>query len=550
MMLGIDVGGTHTDAVCIDNGSIISTVKRLTHTQDLVSSIVDAVEGLDVDVERVERVVLSTTLATNSIVEDRLGPTGMIVSGGPGIDPREYFLDENFYLVKGAIDHRGRQYQELAEKDVIDVGRRLKARSIEGIGIVSKFSVRNPLHENRIHSILTEDFRYTSMGHQMSGSLNFPRRIFTTYFNTAVMPVQHRFLESVGMALRDMGIYTDMLILKADGGTITYNSAFNLPVETILSGPAASIMGAVALTGERGTALVLDIGGTTTDMGVLAGGVPLMQPRGVDIGGKKTLVRGLELLSLGVAGDSRVILEDGNVRIGPTRVGPPACLGGELPTPTDALSVVGLFDEGEKERARKALSDMSREMNKSVEDVARLVIKTFCHELKDAAIRFINELNSRPVYTIHDMIYPEVIRPEGIIVVGGPAGSLCSLLEDTFGIPCKVPRYYEVANAVGACLARTTVRITLLADTYLGKLLCPEMDIEEDIPGNYSPDDVKAFGMERLDELYEYLGMKDRPETDVVEEQSFNMVRGFRTVGKNIRMRLQTRPGVLPLSEM
>ncbi|HDM32674.1 MAG TPA: hydantoinase/oxoprolinase family protein [Deltaproteobacteria bacterium] len=548
MMLGIDVGGTHTDAIIIDGGEITASAKKVTRKQDLVGSIVDAVIGLGIDVARVKRVVLSTTLATNSIVENTLAPVGMVVSAGPGIDPREYFLNEDFYLVKGAIDHRGREYQGLSDREVVDAGRKLKARSIEGIGIVSKFSVRNPMHENRVHYLLANEFKYISMGHQMSGSLNFPRRIYTAYFNTAVMPLQHGFLKSVGDAFRDMGINADILILKADGGTITHDAAFRLPVETILSGPAASIMGAIALTGERRTALVLDIGGTTTDIGVLVKGVPLMQPQGVDMAGKKTLVRGLDLLSLGLAGDSTVVVEDGKIRIGPGRKGPPACLGGTSPTPTDALSVMGLFDKGERRRAEESFESIAQVLDKAVEEVARQVIRNFCQELKSAVTEFIDVLNSRPVYTIHDMIYPELISPETVIVVGGPAGSFCSLMEDTFGLECKVPQYHEVANAIGACLARTTVRITLVADTHLGKLICPELDIEKDIPGDYSPDDVKVFGMERLDELYRYLGMEDRPDIDVVEEQSFNMVRGFRTVGKNIRLRVQSRPGVLSLS--
>ena len=235
MILGIDIGGTHTDAVCIDKKDIVSTAKAVTG-DDLVQSILDVVGRLGIDYTGIDRVVLSTTLSTNAIIERKFAPTGMIVSAGPGIDPRLYFLTGDFHLVDGAIDHRGREYIPIKEDQIRGVAQELKGKGITGVGIVSKFSVRNSAHETLINALIDKDFKNISMGHTMSGTLNFHRRLNTTYFNTAVMPVQVRFVESVRQALQELGIHCSMLFLKADGGTYSSSAADRLPVEC----PAAS----------------------------------------------------------------------------------------------------------------------------------------------------------------------------------------------------------------------------------------------------------------------------------------------------------------------
>jgi len=200
MILGIDVGGTHTDAVCIENGTVVATAKALT-SHDLVASIREVITGLGVDPGKVRRTILSTTLSTNAIIEKTFPRAGMIISAGPGIDPGSYFLNDDFYLVSGAMDHRGREYIPLKREEVLEAAGKLKSSGIEGVGIVSKFSVRNPGHEMSIHSLINKDFEHISLGHTLSGSLNFPRRVNTAYFNTAVMPMQKGFVQSVKKAL-------------------------------------------------------------------------------------------------------------------------------------------------------------------------------------------------------------------------------------------------------------------------------------------------------------------------------------------------------------
>lgn len=544
MILGIDIGGTHTDAVCLSAGEIIATAKVRTGT-DLVASIIAAIQGLSIDHAELKRVVLSTTLSTNAIVEKKYARTGMIVAAGPGLDPQAYFLSDDFFLVEGAIDHRGREYIPLRTSQIQDVAREIEARGIREVGVVSKFSVRNPAHELAVHGLIERDFLHITLGHQMSGTLNFPRRIHTTYFNSAVMPIQEHFVRSVKQALRELGIRARLLFLKADGGTYSSYAADRLPVETILSGPAASMMGAVALGRGDACTLVLDIGGTTTDMGILIGGYPILEPRGISVDGLKTLVRGLKMRSIGAGGDSLVRVEAGVLRVGPQREGPPACLGGSSPTPMDALCCLGELPIGDKQRAAQAISGIAAALGRDLPSTARDVVATLTATIRAAAQDFIREVNTQPVYTIQEMLHPELVTPVQAIIIGAPAATLKSSLEAALCMPCIVPEHAAVANAMGAALAKTTAQITVLADTQQQRFICPELDINEVIPITFTLDEVRVRGIKALWENAIYLGLTDDADIDVVESQSFNMVSGFRTVGRNMRLKLQTRPGIL-----
>lgn len=545
MILGIDIGGTHTDAVCVDREGIRASAKAITG-DDLVASILEVIEELGIEYHDLRRVVLSTTLSTNTIIEKKYAPTGMIVSAGPGIDPRSYFLNGDFHLVRGAIDHRGREYVPVDRTQVLSVAAALKERGVRGVGVVSKFSVRNPQHETQIRALIEGEFPYLSMGHSLSGKLAFPRRINTTYFNTAVMPVQERFVGSVKKALGALGITTPLLFLKADGGTFSSEAADRLPVETILSGPAASMMGSVALCRDRGaTTIVLDVGGTTTDIGVLVGGLPLLEPKGVIIDDLKTLVRGLKVVPVGAGGDSAVSLDGGVIRVGPHRDGPPVCLGGRVPTPMDAFCMLGGFPGGDAARACTAVQGLCEPLARGSEEVSREIITTMAQNIRRAADAFIDDVNTHPVYTIYEMLHPEVVTPRQVMLIGGPATLLKPYIEEAFGLPCIVPPHAMVANALGAALARTTGEITLMADTQLRRLVCPELGMEQQISPTLTMEELKDIGIKALADRAEFLGLSDSYEISILEELSFNMVRGFSTTGKNLRLKMQTRPGIL-----
>jgi hypothetical protein len=131
------------------------------------------------------------------------------------------------------------------------------------------------------------------------------------------------------------------------------------------------------------------------------------------------------------------------------------------------------------------------------------------------------------------------------MVIGGPAKALQPYIEDVFQMKCLVPDHFNVANALGAALARTTAQITLLADTQLKKLICPELDVHMEIPAWYDINELISFGKQALADNARYLGLSDDIETDVIEQQSFNMIKGFNTTGKNLRAKIQSRPGII-----
>ena len=166
-----------------------------------------------------------------------------------------------------------------------------------------------------------------ALGHRLSGRLNFPRRIATAYWNAAVWTLHNRFADAVEASLKDMGIDAPAYLLKADGGAIPLSVSRERPVEALLSGPAASVMGMMALMPSCSEdTLVLDMGGTTTDIALLAAGQPVLSPDDLVVNGRSTLVRALKSVSIGLGGDSQVTVAPG-IQVGPLRKGPALAFG-------------------------------------------------------------------------------------------------------------------------------------------------------------------------------------------------------------------------------
>jgi N-methylhydantoinase A/oxoprolinase/acetone carboxylase beta subunit len=324
MIIGLDVGGTHTDVVLLDGSGLKSEIKVPTDTANLFQSVLTGLDAVTagIDPAEIDRIVLSTTLPTNAIVQNKIPPVGMIVSSGPGIDPECYRTNGHYFPVAGSIDHRGREREPINPDEINAIAKRLNQDGIRHVGVVGKFSVRNPSHELEISSILEQSFEKTFMGHRISGNLNFGRRIATTYLNAAVYPLHMEFYQAVQKSLAARGLKLPLRILKADGGNMKFESSIDYPVQTILSGPAASVMGAVALCSEKEDTLVMDIGGTTTDMAVLLDRAPVLDPLGIELARYKTLIRALDILSIGLGGDSVVRISDGQLTVGPERRGP------------------------------------------------------------------------------------------------------------------------------------------------------------------------------------------------------------------------------------
>ena len=249
LYLGLDVGGTHTDAVLIGEKGIVSHYKAVTDHDNLLLSVRRAIEEItrDADRKKIKRVNLSTTLSTNAIIENKLEDVCVITSSGPGIDPGNFKIGSFFYMVGGSIDHRGTEVMGLDEKAISSIAGEAAKKKIRTFAAVTKFSTRNPDQENAIGRAFDDLSDFTTLGHKLSGQLSFPRRIVTAYFNSAVWRMYNKFADAIDEGLRELGIEAEVNILKADGGTMPIALSRSKPVESILSGPAASVMGIVAL---------------------------------------------------------------------------------------------------------------------------------------------------------------------------------------------------------------------------------------------------------------------------------------------------------------
>ena len=548
MIVGLDMGGTHVDAAIIKNGKVLKTAKQPTDRDNLFKSIWNTLNILleDCDRSKIKRINLSTTVSTNAIVEEKTSPVGVIIQSGPGLNNN--FLacgDENIF-VSGYVDHRGKVVKGLNLAEIQDGVESFKKKDIQHCAVITKFSTRNPSHEIEINNAINKDFSHVTMGHTLSGKLNFPRRVFTSYLNSAVYDTFGDFALYIKRSLKKEGINAPVFILKADGGTMNLNASEKKPVETILSGPAASFMGINAMLDTDKDAVLLDIGGTTTDIFFLVDGVPLFEPLGIKIGPYNTLVRAIFSVSIGLGGDSSIDIGDGNVKIGPKREGVPYAFGGPKPTPTDAMIVLGHIGEGDEKRAHEAMEILGGQLDLSVEKTAKTVLKTMASTVKSKVDELLQEINSKPVYTIKELLYGKKVEPSLINIIGGPADILAPILEEEFNLPCRYPKNYDVANAIGAALAKTTTEINMIADTSQQTLSVPELGIYEKISGKYTLENARKRATELLRESAISLGAeKDTIETEIVEENSFNMVRGFYTSGKNIRIKAQIKPGLI-----
>ncbi len=548
MIIGLDVGGTHTDAVLLRKGELIHHIKVPTDSADLLKTVLSGLEAItaDIDPGDIRRAVLSTTLATNLVAQQNLHPVGMVVSAGPGIDPQHFRTNAHYHVVKGALDHRGREIQPLDRNEICSVGERFKQEGIRYAGVVSKFSVRNPEHEKRMASFLEPYVEKVFLGNDFSGALNFPRRIATTYLNAAVYPVHKAFFEAVQQSLSRKGLDVPIRILRPDGGNMNFASSVDHAAQTILSGPSASVMGAVAHAPDQGTSLVLDIGGTTTDMAVLIDAVPLLAPSGIEIGPYKTSIRALLTRSLAIGGDSEAAVQNGELVIGPGRKGAAMAFGGPVPTPTDAFCVLGLMTEGNRDRASEGLKPLADQLNLPVEAAAAQIFESACRKILDGAQAMLDEINSKPVYTVHELWEGSRIVPEHLIILGGPAPHFAEKLEALFNRKVTVVPHWQVANAIGCALARTTCEVSLFADTAQGIATAPGENFSRHIGPGFDMQDARKLCIELLKAKALRRGaVPQNLKTELLEASEFNMVRGFSTVGKNMRVRAQIKPGLI-----
>ena len=548
MIIGIDMGGTHIDGVIIDKGTIVKTIKNTTDRNDLFKTIQTTLQQLldTIDKKSISRINLSTTVSTNAIIENKISKVGMIVQSGPGMRYDFSQAGDQLQFISGYIDHRGSIVKEVARKEIEAIKAQFIEQGIESVGVVSKFSTRNPSHEMHIAELLGDDFDSITMGHSLSGKLNFPRRVHTTYLNAAISNTFKNFADHITQSLQQEGVDAPVYVLKADGGTMDLATAKRQSVETILSGPAASFMGLSALFSETTDGVLLDIGGTTTDIFFLASGVPLFEPLGISVGPHKTLIRSIYSASIGVAGDSFVRVESNAIKIGPQRKGRPIAFGGTHLTPTDAMVVLDLLPSEYKEQARLAVDTVAQQLGLSIEETAQLILNTMATLIQQQVADLLATINAHPVFTVKEVLDNKQLQPQFVNVIGGPSKILAPYLEQHFNLKVNYPSRYAVANAIGAALAKPTLEINLHADTDRQILSVPEVAIYEPIDKNYDLTMAEQRALDIVKEGALQLGADpENLSAEIVESNSYNMLKGFSGVARNIRVRAQTTPGLI-----
>lgn len=344
LLLGVDTGGTYTDAVLIrDEETVIASAKALTTRHDLAVGIGGAVEAVlkasGVDVAEIAMASLSTTLATNALVEGQGGRVALIYIGFKERDLATHGLldalkGDPYLVLGGGHNHAGGEATALDEKTLLAFLETHKG-TVSGFAVASQFATRNPAHELRAAQMISDvTGRPVSSSHQLSAKLNGPKRAMTAVLNARLIGMIDRLIGRADDKLKDLGINAPLMVVRGDGALISAAMARDRPIETILSGPAASIVGARWLTGAD-HALVSDIGGTTTDVAVLKGGRPAIDPGGARVGPYRTMVEAVAMRTTGLGGDSEVhFVSDGlkgGVTLGPRRLLPVSLLAVEAP---------------------------------------------------------------------------------------------------------------------------------------------------------------------------------------------------------------------------
>lgn len=568
MLLGLDVGGTFTDAVIIDGHRVVASAKRRTTKDNLMQGIGEALDAVltGCNTSNIEQVTLSTTVVTNTIVEEKEQVVDLYVVTGPGRNVDDIFPVSPIYL-QGYTDHRGIVVERTPTNAVREVAKMVQSRSGTDLAAVSaKFGVRNPQEELSITEELKDKYNTISNGSLLSGSLNFPRRTISAYFNSAVTPVFTIFKRNVEEALSIRNIKAPLHILKADGGSLPMEHMVSRPVETAFTGPAATVLGLSALgaIGEEHT-VALDIGGTTTDISLWKHGKPLMTKNGVSIREYPSAVRSFAVTSVGIGGESVVRIVDGNITVGPERVGPSAALGGTEPTLGDALIVLGHASYGDVELAVQSMAALANKLPASLHDsqksdtideqqqlagsvtasdVARLIVNKALETIQNGIDEVVRAENKRPIYVVADIVNPDVFVPAQIVVVGGTAPSLGPSIGEYLHLPVTIPDNAAVANAIGAALALSTIELTVHVDTKRRLLVIPELGIKQQTCTLKRVEQVVERAKEVLGEEALRLSLGKDQDIEVISIEDFPVVEGWQSMERLITVKVQLAAGV------
>lgn len=343
-LLGVDTGGTYTDAVVLDEAAdvVVASAKALTSRPDLAVGVGAAIDAAlaqaAIDPAHVAMVSLSTTLATNALVEGQGGRVALVFIG---FDPAELgragledaLRGDPVIALAGGHSHAGGEVAPL-DLDVLAEAVRGLDAGVTGFAVAASFATRNAEHEVAARDLIREmTGKPVTCSHELSSALGGPKRALTAVLNARLIGMIDGLISACENHLAHVGIDARLMVVRGDGALVSADVAREKPIETILSGPAASIAGASWLTGED-NALVSDIGGTTTDVCLLQGGRPKIDPQGARVGPYRTMVEAVAMRTTGLGGDSEVHVVEGlgaGLRLGPRRLMPIALAAEKFP---------------------------------------------------------------------------------------------------------------------------------------------------------------------------------------------------------------------------
>ncbi|WP_028936043.1 hydantoinase/oxoprolinase N-terminal domain-containing protein [Pseudonocardia spinosispora] len=442
MRIGIDVGGTNTDAVLLDGTTVLASVKTST-TEDVTSGIVTAMAQLQLrhpfDPGAVGAVMIGTTHFINALIEARrLAPTAALrlslpsgASLPPMVDWPQRLVDAIEgcgYLAHGGHEFDGRHIAELDEAQLRKAADDMGRRGIRSVAISSVFSPVNAEFETRAAEIIAAELPDVaiSLSHEI-GRIGLLERENATVINAALRELSADIVDGLGSAIAEAGVSAPLYLSQNDGTLMDVDFARRYPVATFASGPTNSMRGAAVLSG-LGTCAVVDIGGTTSDVGVLRDGFPREATSDVSVAGIRTNFRMPDVLSIGIGGGSRVREESAGVTVGPDSVGyeltsRALVFGGDTLTATDVAVAAGLTDIGDASLVAHLDPGLVR---RALDRVAR--------DVADAVDRMRTSAEPLPV-----------------VAVGGGSVLLPELLD---GVRVSRPEDFAVANAIGAAIAQ------------------------------------------------------------------------------------------------
>ncbi|ATU08130.1 hydantoinase/oxoprolinase N-terminal domain-containing protein [Methanohalophilus portucalensis] len=553
--LGIDAGGTYTDAVILrdSDGKIIDHGKARTTYPDLLDGIQEVLDGLDQSfLEKVSLVSVSTTLATNTILEGTGYPVALIMIGEevPNDSSIKYSIS-----VQGGHSSGGNEKYPLDLDSIKEFVGEVQDK-VSAFAVSSYFSVRNPDHELKAREVIDEMTGLPVIcGHELSQSLGAYERGVTAYLNAQLLPISTRFMETVASEIDRRGIDAKLMMLKCDGSIVGMKEALKHPIESIFTGPAASLVGASYLAKSK-DCLVIDVGGTSTDVAMVIDNLPEITDEGATVGGWPTKVEAIRMETSAMGGDSHVWVKNHNVFIGPRRVVPLCVAASKYPeittklkkgqsilksqlgeniqptkffirtkqepieltereedllsrikdepltvsdiywdskalpspmimasliqkrlvqaigfTPTDALHVLGEYDEWDSEASRVGAEILGYFADLDADEIAGKVKDEVAKNMAQNLLSYVfNDLEDSQINkVVRGNHYGGFHVDVPVVLLGGPVQAYVNDMQKLVDAEIILPEYAEVGNAVGALAGKGIKRIEVLIRPNFGE---------------------------------------------------------------------------------